>query len=81
MDANSKPRQIVVSLCLPFVAKRRDGGTIARTESRDEMMRTVSHVVLKRKGSKWIEHPGLSLQKVSIFYERACMFFYQATLL
>ena len=73
MDTNSKPRLIVVSLRLPFVAKRRDDGTIGRTESRDEMMRTVSHVVLKSKGSKWIGHPGLSLRKVSIFIkELAC---------
>ena len=61
----SKSRLILVSLRLPFVVTRKDDGTIGRTESRDEMYRTMSHVVLQSKGSKWIGNPGTSYQKVA----------------
>ena len=64
MNRHPKSRLIVVSLRLPFVMRRKDDGRIGRTESRDEMMRTVSHVVQRSKRSKWIGHPGLSYQKV-----------------
>ena len=66
MNNHSKSRLIVVSLRLPFVVNRKDDGTIGRTESRDEMYRTMSHVVLRSKKSKWIGNPGASYQKVSL---------------
>ena len=66
MNNHSKSRLIVVSLRLPFVVSRKDDGTIGRTESRDEMYRTMSHVVLQCKKSKWIGNPGASYQKVSL---------------
>ena len=66
MNNHSKSRLIVVSLRLPFVVSRKDDGTIGRTESRDEMYRTMSHVVLQSKKSKWIGNPGASYQKVSL---------------
>ena len=66
MNNHSKSRLIVVSLRLPFVVNRKDDGTIGRTESRDEMYRTMSHVVLRSKKSKWIGNPGASYQKVGL---------------
>ena len=70
MNNHSKSRLIVVSLRLPFVVSRKDDGTIGRTESRDEMYRTMSHVVLRSKGSKWIGNPGTAYQKVSFKLNR-----------
>ena len=66
MSDQSKSRLILVSLRLPFVVTRKDDGTIGRTESRDEMYQTMSHVVLQSKGSKWIGNPGTSYQKVAL---------------
>ena len=83
MSSHSKSRLIVVSLRLPFVVTRRDDGTIGRTESRDEMYRTMSHVVLRSKGSKWIGNPGISYQKVNInvFQKNLISMYYSLTFL
>ena len=63
MSGLSSSRLIVVSFRLPFVTYRKDNGQVGRTESRDEMMRAISHVVLQSEG-EWVGWPGLALQKV-----------------